>query len=89
MCEHTYLEDMFKRIGNLLPLIDDVLVPLAHDKVKVLILLSRDYAVMVHPLLIVRQRTPAIAMQCIQEREACPIDARVKIDRSLRKRHDF
>lgn len=80
----TYLENMFERIRDLLPFVDEMFVSFAHSQVQILIRFPADDAVMLHAFLVVRESTPAVSMQRAQERKACPIEARVQICRCRR-----
>jgi len=56
------LEDVFERVGHFLPVVDEMLVPLAHDEVQVLVRLAGYEDVVRDALLVLRECAPAVAV---------------------------
>ena len=63
------LKDMLERVRHFLPVVDQVLVPLAHDEVQVLVCLAGYEDVVRDALLVVRERAPAVAVQRLEQGE--------------------
>ena len=57
---------MLQRVGVLVPLPNEVLVPISKDKVQVLVLIPRDNAVMKHLFLVVHGESPSVAMDGLE-----------------------
>lgn len=54
-------------------------VSLSENKVQILILFSRDYAIVKDLLLVVRGKTPSVTMHGLKQGDACPIEPRIDV----------
>lgn len=64
---------MLQRICDLLPCIDKMFVALAHQQIEVLVRFPSYDAIVLYTLLVIRESTPAISVQSVQEGETGPI----------------
>ena len=70
----THLIHVLERIGILVPIVDEVIISLAHNEIKVLIFFARDNTVMMSLLSIIYERAPAISMYRLKQSETRPIE---------------
>ena len=80
------LKDVLERIRHFTPVVDEALVPLAHDEVQVLVGLAGNEHVVRDALLVVRERAPAVAVERLEQREARAVETRAWIERRARVR---
>ena len=71
---------MFERVCHFSPVVDEVLVPLAHDEVEVLVCLAGYEDIVCDALLVLRERPPAVAVQRLEQREAGPVQTCSEIE---------
>ena len=64
----TYLKYVLEWIGRLLPSVYEMLMPLSHDEIEVLILFPRYDTVVVDPFLVVSHRAPPVPVKGLQQR---------------------
>ena len=64
------LKNVLERVRHFSPVVDQVFVSFAHDKVRVLVRLARNEDVVRDALLVVRQCAPAVAVERLEQGEA-------------------
>lgn len=63
------LKDVLERVSYFLPFVDKVFMSLAHDEVQVLVCLAGHEDIMQDAFLVLRECSPAIAVQSVEQRE--------------------
>ena len=63
------LKDVLERVRHFAPFVDEVFVSLAHDEVQVLVCLAGHEHVVQDAFLVLRERSPAVAVQSVEQRE--------------------
>ena len=63
---HTHLKHVLKRIGRLLPSSYEMLVPLPHEKIEILVLFPGYDTIVIDSFLVASHRTPSVSMEGFQ-----------------------